>query len=379
MMNARAFLFTIGVVGCTGPTTRPVLLDRYEVGTTANQVITVECDGAQLPLVVTSGEARIDVFTPDGVISTDVGAGSNPWAAAAVDGSGARVVVTRQATGDVVLIDACRGVVLATATPTRVQWPEPVVIEPPLDVTGDGVPDRMAEQSTPTHPQAVVVSGNEVWVLFTNVLRYASPGQAMRQLPGVLWHARVEDGALQEATSMALPCINPADVVHDQQDIWVSCNGGFALTNEGVTTSAGRSSLVRVRGAVVDEIIGNADASFGALLLDDDRVVVADLLRGSVHQFDHAGTLLQQVQLQTGTATISAVTRIDDEVVAAGFAPADIIRDVFGTPTRMSLDTPSAPRGLVALAPREGGFWALLTLSSELIAVDVDEGARGAP
>jgi hypothetical protein len=252
-----------------------------------------------------------------------------------------------------------------------------VALDPPLDVDDDGNVDAEIVRARPSTPQAITSDGEDVFVLFTNILRSATPTTPMQLWPGVLGHVRIVDNTPIWQSLVQLPCDNPSSLDVATDVIWISCSGRLGFSG-GRTEQVGDGALVVVprsgaRLGVAQRRV-QARHAFGPLLFDNNRVVVGDLLDGTLRRYSSAGALQDEHVVQSGVSSLFSTIMVGGQLWVGGFAPAEVIIDPFGSSKRVRLDSAAAPRGLVAMTPRAaGGSWALLTLSSELVVVTTDQ------
>lgn len=393
-----AALVVVGVVACPAPTsttsTGPTIIPT---GTTPNAVAPVRCGDSERALVAASGEATVDRVPLPALTTGDgdavfLGTGTAPWDVVGV-GKGL-AVVSLSGARRLALIDACDGglVQLLQAPTTLVDVAPPITLQSPRDVDGDGTAETTVTQMLPTMPQGLAAVGDEVFVVWANVLQFAVGDQPMRTGPGLLMHLSLVDDQLEVRGQLPLPCENSGAVTATRDAergvVVVSCTGRFRQSRSGhvrdgdggiVVVDVDLSPSIDTETLTVRDHVA-LPLSPGPVFLDDDAVLTGDLLDGRLRRYALDGlTLVAESEgLEAGIHSTFAITEAPDGTLwSATFAgqltawERDSVTPIHVVDAQTLVGGDGPLRGVVDLAFTSGGeALVLMTLSAELAVLD---------
>jgi hypothetical protein len=367
-------------------------------GTLPNDVALARCGGADLVLVPTTADGAVQRFDEDAapldgiaLPLDDDGRGPEPFHVAT---GGARAVVSLFGQHRAALVDPCGGALLHVAAPPETTFAvaPPVELASPIDVDGDGEPERSITAMRPRHPQGVAVVGERALVAFTGLLE-VSP--TARFGPAVVVAYDIVGDQLTQSAELALPCENPQALALDGDDlVWASCSGVLdRVDGRFQATSDGALVALTLDPLAVERVVPLGRFAPGTPAFTESSIVVGSLVRAEVLVLPLAATDREDgVTLSLGgdeTESIFEVLALPGDLALASVFGRDHLRVVdaraaaldpapFSAPIRLADDGPA--RGTAALA---GGLrpdgrlraFALLGLSAEIVPLDLQQWA----
>ncbi len=353
----------LSVVACV-----PEVPTSLLTGTAPNAVEHVVCEDGPRFVVAASGDARLDVIDPKTGSNASVflGVGSSPWDIAVVNTErGPRALVTLSQARAVAVVDPCEGTELSRTVDDELVEMAPVTLRQPADVDGDGVVETTVTRMVPRTPQAVAANGDDVVVVFANLLEFSTAADApMLAGPGSVRRYRLVDDVLVPGAREVLPgCDNPGGVSLRGAGYVVSCAGRFVVSDVGHGKASDGAVFVvdddGVRALPVTE-------TPGPVFAQGNTIITGDLLDGAVRSYDvveGARTAVRHVVVDDIQSAFALT--FDDEELVVGWFDGRVMRDPLGA--EEDIVTAQSPlRGLVDLVRVDGELWGLMTLSAEL-------------
>ncbi|MDP2340913.1 MAG: hypothetical protein Q8O67_08150 [Deltaproteobacteria bacterium] len=360
------------VIACDPPIVDPDA--SIATGTTPNDVVLSTCGASPTALVTASGDARLDVLSLDGGAARAVflDEGSQPWM---VDvASDRRAVVALFGSDEVALVAPCDERVLSRAqADVVIDVDPPLVLREATDADGDGVQELTVARMRPRTPQAVAVVGDDqVFITFTNIFAFALGDDPMLTGPGVLARFSLEGDVIVFRDALTLPCENPGGISSDGAVVVVACSGRFIATNGGhERQSPGGLVVVDAELFSIARSIELADFSPGTPAFLGTDIVVGGLLGGELRRFSAELELVDSVVLGGASESIFSVVPVGDDVAAVLFLAGALVLSPFGAATEIEVAGAGPARGLIDAVIVDDDVLGLLTLSAELVTVEL--------
>lgn len=375
MIRATFLLLVLTIAACPTPST-PSEPTRYLTGTAPNAVARVDCSGFSRALVTASVDGSLNIINiADGnTISVHFGSNTNPWDVAVVDdSSGADItdptaVVSLYGSNTIATTKVC-----SSTSVSSTYTDDEVIVE-------NGV------EYAPSNPQAIAIVGADIFVASTNIVAVATRDSDMLTGPGTLLRLHLDDaGALVRDARLTLPCDNPSAIASVDNDLVVACTGRYRVSSNGFERAADSQGALVVVDATtfsVTEVLALDASPVSAVFDVDGSIVVGDALDGSVSRYTLSPLTFVERTQPTGRAddSIFAVVSINSTIVAAAFS-GSLVGAPLSSNARSIVVDEGQSRGVVDLAwqPGDADVFAVLSLSSELVRLSIDDVVEAAP
>jgi hypothetical protein len=377
-MIRTAFLASLAltIAACPTPST-PSEPTRYLTGTAPNAVARVDCSGYTRALVTASTDGSLNIINiVDGnTISVHFGSNTNPWDVAVVDDSSGADITDPTAVVSLYGSNTIATTKVCSSTAVSSTYTDDEVI------VSDGV------EYTPGNPQAIAVVGADIFVASTNIVAVATGESDMRTGPGTLLRLHLDDtGALVRDARLTLPCDNPSAIANVDSTLVVACTGRYRVSSSGgferAADSQGALVVVDTAAFSVTDVLALDASPVSAVFDVDGSIVVGDALDGSVSRYTVSPLAFVQRAQPTGRTddSIFSVVNINSTIVAGAFSGSVVGAPLSSSPRTVSVDDGQS-RGVVDLAwqPGDTDVFAVLSLSSELVRIPIDDVIEAAP
>lgn len=382
---------TLVIIFCTltsacGDNASPLgIFKATATGAGPNDVIVVETNEKATLIVAASMDSTIqffDISQADGSTlsapaasiffppSSD-GRSPNPWAMAATD-DGRYLVVTLFDADAIALVDVVSRKILSINSP---------------------------QKNDLKHPTAIKISGDSVFVTFTNLVKYADKsGQPAQYGKGKLARFLLRDGSLSFVEAIDLPCMNPSDIsLSASLRPVVACSGAMAIRENQMQLHSGAglvilnplaslsvSAFIALPGFSPARVITHTDGYFLSSSIRRQILFVPSMAASESEAtsislnsdiLDESGFLPAFISWDDHLAFVADFR--NDQIVALDLETRSILPSPFPKPIRLQHDEhPLIFKGPQAIARRGDYLYILMALSSEVIPVSMREAAK---